>query len=101
MTRTTRFSHGRRSLPALPSRCSSTRNAIRSPLSSVLPSLDRPVRVFPLFANALRFKSGRSIEDDAVFVSEMWAKFSDVASRNPYAWSRTARTAEEIRSDRA
>ncbi len=61
-------------------------------------SLDRPVRVFPLFANALRFISGRSIEDDAVFVSEMWAKFSDVASRNPYAWSRTARSAEEIRS---
>ncbi len=61
-------------------------------------ALDRPVRVFPLFANALRFKSGRSIDDDAVFVSEMWAKFSDVASRNAYAWSRTARTAEEIRS---
>jgi acetyl-CoA C-acetyltransferase len=59
--------------------------------------LDRPVRVFPLFANALRFASGRSIEDDAVFVSEMWARFSDVAARNPYAWSPIARTAEEIR----
>ncbi len=61
-------------------------------------SLDRPVRVFPLFANALRFASGRSIEEDALFVSEMWARFSDVAARNPYAWSRTARTAEEIRT---
>ena len=61
-------------------------------------SLDRPVRVFPLFANALRFASGRSIEADSRFVSEMWARFSDVASRNPYAWSRTARTAEDIRT---
>jgi acetyl-CoA C-acetyltransferase len=61
-------------------------------------SLDRPVRIFPLFANALRFASGRSIEADALFVSEMWAKFSEVASRNPYAWSQKVRTAEEVRT---
>jgi acetyl-CoA C-acetyltransferase len=61
-------------------------------------SLDRPVRVFPLFANALRAASGRSIEEDAVLVSEMWARFSEVAAMNPYAWSPKARTAEEIRT---
>ncbi len=61
-------------------------------------SLDRPVRIFPLLANALRFASGRSIDDDARFVSEIWARFSDVASRNPYAWSQTIRTSEEIRT---
>jgi acetyl-CoA C-acetyltransferase len=60
-------------------------------------SLDRPVRVFPMFANALRFASGRSIDDDAKFVSEMWARFSEVAAGNPYAWSPIARTALEIR----
>lgn len=61
-------------------------------------SLDRPVRVFPLFANALRAVAGRTIEEDAVFVSEMWARFSEVAATNPYAWSPKPRSPEEVRT---
>ena len=61
-------------------------------------SLDRPARVFPLFANALRYAARRSIEEDAVFVAELWARFSEVAARNPHAWSRTIRTPEQVRT---
>jgi acetyl-CoA C-acetyltransferase len=61
-------------------------------------SLDRPVRVFPLFANALRADSGRSIDEDAELVSGMWARFSEVAAKNPYSWSRQVRTAAEVRT---
>jgi acetyl-CoA C-acetyltransferase len=61
-------------------------------------SMDRPIRVFPLFANALRASSGRTIEQDAVFVSELWSRFSEVAARNPHAWSQVQRDAQEIRT---
>jgi acetyl-CoA C-acetyltransferase len=61
-------------------------------------SLDRPVRVFPLFANALRAAAGRGLEEDAEMVSEMWARMSPVAAKNPYAWSPEVRTAEEVRT---
>ncbi len=60
--------------------------------------LDRPLRVFPLFENALRAESGRTIEEHQRVVSELWARFSSVAATNPYAWSREPRTAEEIRT---
>ena len=61
----------------------------RDPVTAVerAASLDRPVRVFPLFANALRYAAGRTIEEDAVFVSEFWSRFSEVAAGKPYAWS--------------
>jgi acetyl-CoA C-acetyltransferase len=54
--------------------------------------------VFPLFENALRAESGRTIEEHQRAVSELWARFSSVAATNPYAWSREPRTAEEIRT---
>ncbi|MFZ0665796.1 MAG: hypothetical protein WAM97_08565 [Acidimicrobiales bacterium] len=72
----------------------------RDPVTAVerAASLDRPLRVFPLFASALRFAAGRTLEEDATLVSEMWAGFSEVASHNPYAWSQTPRAAEDIRT---
>ena len=60
--------------------------------------LDRPLRVFPLFENALRAAAGESLPEHQRRVSEMWAGFSAVAAQNPYAWTRTARDSEEIRS---
>jgi acetyl-CoA C-acetyltransferase len=60
--------------------------------------LDRPLRVFPLFENALRSQAGETIEEHQRAVSELWARFSQVAATNPYAWSREPRSAEEIRS---
>lgn len=57
-----------------------------------------PIQVYPMFETALRAHAKRSIGDHQVHISELWARFSEVASRNPYAWSRQARTAEEIRT---
>ena len=60
--------------------------------------LDRPLRVFPLFENALRGAAGESIDEHQRRVSELWARFSVVAAGNPYAWRRTAQTPEELRT---
>jgi acetyl-CoA C-acetyltransferase len=60
--------------------------------------LDRPNRVFPLFENALRAAAGESVDEHQRVVSELWARLSAVAAGNPAAWSRRARTPEEIRA---
>ncbi len=57
-----------------------------------------PIQVYPMFETALRAHANRSISDHQVHISELWARFSEVAARNPYAWSRQVRTAEEIRT---
>ena len=57
-----------------------------------------PVQVYPMLETALRAAAGETVEEHQVKVSELWARFSDVASRNPYAWVRTALTAEQIRT---
>jgi acetyl-CoA C-acetyltransferase len=60
--------------------------------------LDRPITVYPLFENALRAAAGEGIVDHQRKVSEMWARFSEVAAGNPYAWSQRVRTAPELRT---
>jgi acetyl-CoA C-acetyltransferase len=60
--------------------------------------LDRPLRVFPLFENALRAAAGESIDSHQRRVSDLWAGFSSVAADNPYAWMRTVHTPEEVRT---
>jgi acetyl-CoA C-acetyltransferase len=57
-----------------------------------------PIQVYPLFENALRAAAGETIDEHQVKVSELWARFTEVASRNPHAWSPTPRSAEEIRT---
>ena len=57
-----------------------------------------PVQVYPIFENAIRIASGETVEEHQVRVSELWARFSDVASRNPYAWDQTPHGADEIRT---
>ncbi|HLK42292.1 MAG TPA: acetyl-CoA acetyltransferase [Thermoleophilia bacterium] len=59
-------------------------------------SLVMPVQVYPIFENALRAAAGRSPAAHLAFISGLWARFSEVAAANPYAWSPVARTAEEI-----
>ena len=60
--------------------------------------LDRPVTVYPLFENALRAAAGHGIAEHQTKVSEMWARFSEVAAGNPFAWSPRPRTARELRT---
>jgi acetyl-CoA C-acetyltransferase len=58
--------------------------------------LDRPRNVFPLFENALRAAAGEGIEEHQSRVARLWSRLSEVAARNPHAWSRRAYTPEEI-----
>jgi acetyl-CoA C-acetyltransferase len=57
-----------------------------------------PVQVYPMFEHALRSHQGRAIDEHLVRISELWARFSEVASRNPAAWSQHLYTAEQIRT---
>ncbi|NKB97436.1 MAG: hypothetical protein GKR90_02900 [Pseudomonadales bacterium] len=63
--------------------------------------LGRPIQVYPLFETALRHARGLSVEEHIKDVSQLWAGFSAVASRNPNAWIQEAKTAEEIRTPSA
>ncbi|BBX08122.1 acetyl-CoA acetyltransferase [Mycolicibacterium aichiense] len=55
-----------------------------------------PSHVYPLFEQALRIARGESVADHQRRVAELWSRFSAVAADNPQAWSRDARSAEEI-----
>ena len=57
-----------------------------------------PVQIYPMFETAVRAAAGRSVDEQQVLSSELYARFSEVAAANPYAWSREVRTAEEIRT---
>lgn len=57
-----------------------------------------PVQLYPIFENAVRAAAGRSVDEHLVVISELWARFSEVAATNPYAWIREPRSAERIRT---
>jgi acetyl-CoA C-acetyltransferase len=57
-----------------------------------------PVQVYPLFEQAHRVVLGRSLDDHLVAMSELWARFSEVAATNPHAWIQEAYTPAEIRT---
>ena len=58
----------------------------------------QPIQMYPLFEVALRAKDGDGVEEHLRRVSELWAGFSAVAAKNPNAWIRERKTAEEIRT---
>ncbi len=60
-----------------------------------------PVQVYPMFETAVRAAAGRTLDEQQALSSELYARFSEVAAANPYAWSREAKTAEEIRTPSA
>jgi acetyl-CoA C-acetyltransferase len=60
-----------------------------------------PVQVYPMFETAVRAAAGRTVDEQLQLSSELYAKFSEVAAANPYAWLRDAKTAEEIRTPTA
>lgn len=57
-----------------------------------------PVQVYPMFETALRAAAGETVEEHQVRISELWARFAAVAAENPYAWVRSAPSAEQIRT---
>jgi acetyl-CoA C-acetyltransferase len=60
-----------------------------------------PIQIYPMFETALRARAGRSVQDHQVYISELWSRFSAVAATNPHAWTRTAFSAQEIRTPSA
>jgi acetyl-CoA C-acetyltransferase len=58
----------------------------------------QPVQMYPVFENALRFARGETLAQHIERVSGLWASFSAVAARNPHAWIREAKSAEQIRT---
>ncbi len=63
--------------------------------------IQRPIQVYPMYENALRYHRGESLEEHIKRVSELWARFSQVAKDNPHAWMRNGVSAEEIRTPTA
>ena len=61
----------------------------------------QPIQLYPIFENAIRHARGESLQDHIVRISELWARFNDVAVENPHAWIRTPMTAEQIRTPSA
>lgn len=55
-----------------------------------------PIRVYPLFENAIRAHLGQTIDAHQHYVAELCSRFTQVAAKNPYAWFPAARTPEEI-----
>jgi len=55
-----------------------------------------PIHGFPLFETALWAESGLDLATYLLKVGKMWAGFSEVAATHPYAWSKTARTVNDI-----
>lgn len=49
--------------------------------------LVNPVEVYPLYENAMRASRGQSLAEAQRDTARMWCGMSDVASRNPNAWS--------------
>ena len=57
-----------------------------------------PIQSYPLYENALRAASGRSLDEHQRFLGELMARYSAVAARNPYSWFPEPRSAEQIRT---
>lgn len=55
-----------------------------------------PIHAYPLIENARRGVEGWTLAEHAARIGALWSRFSEVAADNPYAWSRQARTAEEV-----
>jgi acetyl-CoA C-acetyltransferase len=60
--------------------------------------LGQPIQLYPIFENALRHARGESIPTHLTRISELWSRFSEVASHNPHAWIHEHVSAQEIRT---
>jgi acetyl-CoA C-acetyltransferase len=55
-----------------------------------------PLRIYPLFENAIRAHKGRSIAEHQERLAALCARLAQVAKGNPFAWFRDGKTADEI-----
>lgn len=73
----------------------------KAPEDELRIGLDRPAYVYPLFEQAHRVALNRTLDEQFTISSQLWARFSEVAAANPFAWSRQSYTAAEIREPSA
>lgn len=64
--------------------------------AEIAANLIAPVVMYPLFEDALWAGSPAGPDEHRARLGELWARFSQVAARNPHAWSRRAHRPEEI-----
>lgn len=64
--------------------------------SEMAHGLYEPINTYPLFENALRYRSGRSWAEEEALTAELCAGMAAVAANNPHAWSREALSAQTI-----
>ena len=55
-----------------------------------------PIMAYPLIENAIGSAAGESVAAHLRTISELWAGFSEVAARQPCAWTPRAYTAQEL-----
>jgi acetyl-CoA C-acetyltransferase len=55
-----------------------------------------PVSAYPFLENALRAAAGRGVDEHQAFLGRLYARFAEVASRNPFSWFPEPRSADEI-----
>jgi acetyl-CoA C-acetyltransferase len=55
-----------------------------------------PIMAYPLIENAIRAAAGRTRDEHQALIARLWSRFSEVAARQPAAWTPTAYTAEHI-----
>ena len=55
-----------------------------------------PIQIYPMMEVALRHDQGRSPDDHLAHITQLWSRFSTVASTNPHAWSQRAYSPEEL-----
>lgn len=53
---------------------------------------------YALFEDALRRRAGRTVDEQRDHCAALWARFSEVAERNTWAWDRGHHGVEEIRN---
>ncbi|HMI94308.1 MAG TPA: acetyl-CoA acetyltransferase [Polyangiales bacterium] len=58
--------------------------------------ISRPIQLYPIFESALRHRAGESLPAHRLRIAKLWARFSEVAERNPDAWLRERFSAEQI-----
>jgi acetyl-CoA C-acetyltransferase len=60
-------------------------------------AMGAPAVAYALFEDALRVRAGRSVDEQRDHCARLWARFSEVAESNPYAWDRSHHRVEDIR----
>jgi len=60
--------------------------------------IEMPIQFYPLFESAIRAARGETMDEHRDRVAALWETFNRKAVANPYAWSRTPMTADEIRN---